>query len=734
MLGEISRFNKRNRQNDQIIFSYSQTTRITRKGKQLTGFVIIKDFYTDSKINYRGFPLYDVLIPAKIEMDCQLLNKFNKVLAAYNISDADFNSSKNQFTFNYTDTNNLQELKFVVKQKQFMYTNRNKSDFNNKLSDIDRYYDVIAKMSMAFDDLSRINPNNIELLFEYENMIRNIYRLIDEIESYHLEQNLNLRNYDPQLLNRNLDDLKFETNRQRDIVNHSISILYQLYYNRGLEAMVNGNEPLAVSLFEKSLYNNPLFAPSQLQLARIDYKNNRLDEAADNVKDIFYLMKPDPETGQYALDLSNDIYLSYLQKGEVLLNQGAYQVALEVFQQTRNFCRSIPGLYCTEQLSANISKSINGIYMSYVDNARYYLNNGDLSSAEANVRKAMDYFKANQSVIQSNAAAIAVLTDIKSIEYSRLIAQGKVQLKSKNYDGAFKTLQDAENMEGQYNITKSNELRALLTQAAKPVILADLTHGFELVRQNKIREAKEIVVSAYNIQNKYNLTGDNDIIKQMEALRKKIFTQECINAQNEFDLHLGNARNNILNKAYLDADKNFESALRVADNNPNCMIERSEALNLKKEVQSAIDFMKMQNAIDEDVKMNRFSNAVQKYIEIQKYFEQRQIARNFGLNLLPMVDYVALQQNGFVMFVVNFYISEKSYENALKLLDVLKSRSLPSRDVKNEQLSLGTQLAIRDHAANASQDYKVTVLQYSRSDKWYKNLAKAYAKQWKNFK
>ena len=734
LINELTKQNKRNRGNDQIIFSYNQTTRITRKDKQINIYLNIRDFKIPSNIVYRGFQLIDVLIPSKIDMSLQLLTKNNQILASYSVDAANFNSDKNEFSFRYIDTNNIKDFRFFIKSKKFTYNEKSKSSFNNKLSDIDRYFDLNAKMSMAFDDMAGINPDNIDRLFDYDNMLKNIDRLINDIDNSRLEQKLNLREYDPGHYHQKLQDLRSESDRQHTIVNHTISILYQIYYNRALEALVNGNEPLAVNLFEKSLYNNPLFAPAELQLAKIDYKNSRFDDASTKIRDIYSKMNPDPEISSHSMELVNLIYNSYMDKGSALMNEKSYQQALDVFYKTRDLCHSIPGFYCSENLARNISQSKHGIYQSFLDNARNFLKNGDLITAEKEVNKAMDYYNANPSEIKSNSDAIALLTEIKNQEYLKHITQGKIQLRSKNYTGAFKTFQEAESLEGKYNISKSAELPDLLKQSAKPVILSDIKNGMELVMQNRIDEAKKIVVLSYNNQNTYRLTDDKDIMKQLEELRKKIFTKECINAQNEYDIYIGNARNNISNKYYLLADNDFGAAFKVTENYPDCMIDKTEALNLKNSIQPAIDFLKNLLEIDDDVKTKKYSNAIAVYIETEKIFNEENLNTHFGLTMMPMLDYIAKQENSFVIFSVNYYTTVKRFENALKLLDMLKSRGINLKIVKNEQKILGTQLAIRDHAANPSEIYKVEVLEYTRSDKWYKNLKKYYVKQWKKIK
>jgi hypothetical protein len=734
ILGEITRMNKRNRQNDQIIFSYNQTTRITRKEKQINIYLNIKNFRTTTNTGYRGFPLTDVLLPSKIDMSLQLNNKNNQPLAAYNVDGADFNSDRNEFTFRYTDTNNLKDFKLIIKSKKFTYTERGRSNFQNKLADIDRYYDFNAKMSMAFDDMAGINPDDLDRLFDYDNMLKNIDRLINDIEGYRMEQRLNLRDADPGHFKQKLQDLKFEADRQHGIINHTISILYQIYYNRALEALVNGNEPMAVTLFEKSLYNNPIFAPSALQLAKIDFKNNRIDEAASKVRDIYARMNPDPQTANMSMDLVNLIYDKYLNTGESLLDEKSYQQALEVFYKTRDFCRSIPGFYCSENLSNDIAEAKHGIYSTFLDKSRDYLKSGDLLMAEKEVKKAMDYFNANPSELKSNAEAIGVMNEIKSQEYANLISQGKLFLKAKNYSAAFKTLQEAEALEGKYTISKNAELPGLLKQAAKPVILTDIKSGFEMVNQNQIEDAKKIVISSYSYQNSYNLSDDKDISRQLEDLRKKIFTRECINAQNQFDVHLENARNNLSNKYYLLADNDFKAAFKVADDYHNCMIDVSEATRLKSGVQPAIDFLNGMLKIDLDTKNRNYANAINAYIEIEKGFNNDNIAGRYGLSMLPLMDYISKQENGFVIYAINFFILAKNYENSLKLMDLIHSRGAKNKLVKNEQKLLGTQLAIRDHAKNPSDNYKQRVLDYSRGDKWYNNLLSSYKKQWKKLK
>jgi hypothetical protein len=734
LINETGRLNKRNRGNDQIIFSYNQTTRITKKDKQVNVYLSIRNFRTTSNLVFKGFSLIDVVIPPKIDMMLQLLTKSNQSLAIYNVDGADFNSEKNDFTFRYTDTNNIKDFSFLIKSKKFTYNDRCKSDFTNRLSDIELYYDFSGKMSMAFKDLAEINPDNLDRLFDYDNMLNSIDHLIKDIDNSRLDQKLNLRESDPAHYRQKLDDLRSEAGRQHSIVNHTISILYQKYYDRALNALVNGNEALAVSLFEKSLYNNPLFAPSALQLAKIDYKNNRLDDAASKAKDIFSKMNPDRETAGFTMELVNFIYNGYLEKGQALMNEKLYQQALDVFYKTRDFCRSIPGFYCTEVLSNSIAESKHRIYQTFLDEARSNLKRGDLITAEKEVNKALNYYNANPTELKTNSEAIAVLTDIKYQEHNNLIAEGKIQLKSKNYQGAFKIFQDAEVLEGKYSMNKSAELPALLKQSAKPVITADLRNGLELVKQNRIDDAKRIVISSYSTQNAYNLSDDKDIVKLLEELRKKIFTQECINAQNEYDLEISKAKVNISNRYYLLADKDFLAAFKICDNYPNCMINKTEAINLKNSVQPAIDFSNKLLVIDADVKNKKYADAIALYIETEKVFNNDNLASLFGLSMLPIMDFISTQENSFVIYSVNYFTIEKNYENALKLLELIKSRGSKSKVVKNEQKNLGTQLAIRDHAKNASENYKSKVLEYSRGDKWYNDLKKYYLKQWKKLK
>jgi len=152
------------------------------------------------------------------------------------------------------------------------------------------------------------------------------------------------------------------------------------------------------------------------------------------------------------------------------------------------------------------------------------------------------------------------------------------------------------------------------------------------------------VISSNTIQNAYNLTGDRDITKQLEDLRKKIYTQECINAQNEYDLDVSKARNNISNKYYLLADQDFTAAFKVTESYPNCMIDKTEATNLKNGIQPAIDFLNKLIEIDEDVNLKKYSNAIAVYIDAEKVFKVENLDNALVFRLFYH-DYIAKQEN-----------------------------------------------------------------------------------------
>lgn len=64
------------------------------------------------------------------------------------------------------------------------------------------------------------------------------------------------------------------------------------------------------------------------------------------------------------------------------------------------------------------------------------------------------------------------------------------------------------------------------------------------------------------------------------------------------------------------------------------------------------------------------------------------------------------------------------------MLNELNHRYFEAMWTRESQEKLGIELARRDFREHPSADPKVKVLEYTRGDKWYNNLKRAYQQEW----
>jgi len=735
MIEEIAKMPYKNKFSTEITYSYIQHTKITKKGNTITTYLDIKNLNCFGDIFYKEFNLIDVIMPEMFRINGFLSgwnrNDPHKMLAEYDLPASDLNPIKNTFVFSFKDTMNHDHYSFQVKNADFIYTEKSKRRFFDRLDLIDNYYKTVLNLEKFYRDVEKINPDDIDQLSYSQNMLENAHNFIQETEKYDLPHHLDLEFFDPLDFVKNFNEFKNLSYHLAQGINNTLSKLHEIYYNKGLEFIVNKNNQMARNMFMKSLDINPSFAPALYQLARIDMLEGNYDAAAEKIKDLFNKLNPDQNTYSFGMELAKNLFDAYLASGDNLYAGKKYPEALDVYLKTDLFCRSVRGFKCPDVLSRKISLARIGIYNTYLENARRFIQQGNLELAEKEVNNAFGLQANYPSDIKDNGAANMLLTNIKQIEYKNNITEGKNYMTAKNYQAALTSFQKAEVLEKTYPITKSQELLSLLKSAVKPVILADLNEGFELANKNQLQQARNIVNNSISLQNTYGLGDDKAINKLINTLKTRIFSQECMNAQNEFDQYLINAKQYMTEKKdFTSADREFGKAEQLITMNASCGIDRKSLDSTRLSVLPAITYQKVIYEMYGFLNSKYYEKALTRYMDAESHFYQLHVER-FGLTHLPLLDFIKSEENGFILYSINYFLNKDDPDKSLTLIYELKNRNVKSRKLKNELTLLGTKLAIRDMKAGNKLPPKQAVILYTNNDSWFKKLYKAYIKVFK---
>ena len=730
IIQEIAKQPRKNAYNTQITFSFIAHTRITKKNNNFTTYFDLKNFNCHGDVFYKEFNISDVLLPSRITFSAQLLGQNNRVLANYNVPDYSLNTNRNNFIFNYIDTLRQNNVTFQLGAVSFIYDEDTKRNFYNRLNLIDNYYNADLQLEKLYTDLGQVQPDNIDMLTYDQTVLANAQNYISETDRLKLDQALELNFFDPLDFIRKYVEFKNQAFNLQIAVNQTLSRLHEIYYNKGLEFIVGKNDNSARMMFQKSLEVNPSYAPPMYQLARMDLMDGNYEACAGRVQNLFNNMNPDPGTYKLCSELAKNLFDAYVMQADNFYNSKNYQDALNSYLKTENFFKSVRGYDCPATIYTKISLARVGIYNTFIDNANAYLRQGKLAEAEKEINDATAYQNNYAADIKDNKAATVVLTNIRQVEYKMDINEGKTQLTAKNYPAAFASFQKAEAIEKSFGITRSYELPGLLKTAAKPVIIAELNRGMELSNQNQLQEARNVLQNMITLQNVYGLSDDKTIINLLAGLRKKIFSQECQNAQNEFDAYIEKAKADMQSVRFIDADNEFTNAGKVVTLNSSCGIDRNLLDSMRLSVLPAITYQKVLVEVNGLLNSGNYENALNRYMDAEDHYYRLNVEK-FGIKHTMLIDFIKNQENSFVIYAVTFFLNKEDPEKSLQLMRELKNRNYKSSKLKNEQKLLGIKLAVRDLKAGSKLPPKQAVIIYTNNDSWFKNLSKAYLKVFK---
>ncbi|MDX5482790.1 MAG: hypothetical protein LPK07_14000 [Hymenobacteraceae bacterium] len=715
----------------EFVVRMERHARIADAGDVLQLKVQLQKVNVNGDVHYRGFDLGSALLPEQVKMTVRLLNSQQKELKRFSLPAV--NLTKNGVMALETtvpDTANSQGYTLKVEGLELVYTAADVRDVQEQIDLIQDYYAADATLSKALQDITLINPDDVDRIQVQDKRLRDMEEMLKKLQEKRFTEKLGLNQYDPQRYTSKSSQLGQLIKERRRAVNHTLATLDQQFYNRGISLMARNNLAAASTYFVKSLEVNPRFAPAHLQLARLDFMGGNLHEAAGRTRDILTQMRVDPETEQMALGLAHDIYSAFVTQGHAFNGQGDYRSAVAAYADARTLCSTIGGLRCNmPALNDGEGRAVYGYYRSIVEEGKRHLSRGDLAQADRIADEAYTFQQQYDYLLRDAPEAAELQGQVKYQYYVQHIDKGRQAIKSQNYRAALDQFESALALEQSYTFQPVRELGGLLQQAAKPVLLSQLTDGYAQAMSNRLADARAIASTAESMRTRYALEQDADVQAKYVQLRDRIFTQECLNVQADYDRHYQNAQNLIKERKFIAADMAYQAAIKAAGTKATCMIATFTAEDGRNTIAAAATYQRMLEDVNRMVAASRYTDAIQQYNEAEQHYLSQSIGR-FGLDHISLYNY-AREQNtlAFTAVVVGHFTAMQEEKAALQLLTSLLNKGYSKGKTSKMQEQLGIQLAIKDVKSGLTDSPKVLAAGYTQGDKKLKKLGKAYEKE-----
>ncbi|MFM2375788.1 MAG: hypothetical protein RLZZ165_885, partial [Bacteroidota bacterium] len=205
--------------------------------------------------------------------------------------------------------------------------------------------------------------------------------------------------------------------------------------------------------------------------------------------------------------------------------------------------------------------------------------------------------------------------------------------------------------------------------------------------------------------------------------------QECINAQNEFDALVKEAGFQQQMKQFIEATASYDKALQLASRQGSCGMDLHSASEGKSQISLPTAYQHLMVQSEAEINGNESKRAIDTYNQAGDLAARENLAQRFGLTHSPLHEYILESGHlGFTLFGSQHLLEKKQYDEAVELLHKVVQMGASKTSVKELMKRLGTELALRDQEAAPLSNPKVKILEYTRGNKNFRSLSKAYLK------
>ncbi len=771
----------------EFIITHDEYVRLTKvNANQYDIYVTVGNMRLTGDTQYRGFSMSDQLVPAGVKFTLERVSKTGQVLERFPFESVDLaGASTLVANFRATDSTSLfTEQTIRMGDKQFLYPKESKGRFDARTILIDDYYGSIVKMEALKTDLSKVSPDDFEHIEAQQNSLNQLIVRLNSINGSNFPQNLNLAASDPAGYNARFTELNAMSQDLNARIATTKNQIPERYYQRGLSLVQQSKFAEANTDFIQAVRLRPTLAPAHLELARLRYREGDISGAKSRLITIFKDCQPDEQTRQQSTQLGNTLYQNHLGNADYAIKQKKYTSGIQSLAEARSLCTELK-LTCTPQLDDLSSLAHGGIFQGKVDTARLALqasqyedaekwanvaldyqkanpnfikdpspalrvqadaqtriyqrslsnanslaDQGRLKEAESEARKAIDYQSAHSAAIAQPLAAQQALERIMALEYKDNISRAKTLQAQLQHRDALKLLDEAVVIETKFSVAKEPMLWKLVQTNAKPIILDEAAKGQQAAKSNKLNEARNLTQSTKAMSEQYKLQVDPEVSKALESLTGAIFSQECNNAQSDFDIAINDADVQKRLKKFIEASTAYNRALKISADQAVCSIDNRRALDGKASIAMAVKYQEMQNEALSAIERNDSKKAIESYLQAGELSLAENLSTRFGLQHAPLFDFI--NNSGrieFVRFGAGYFTDRKDYDVALNLLHKCVQMGVSIGLVKDLMKRLGAELALRDRQTEPNSDPKLKAAEYSHGNSKLKTLAKAYLKQ-----
>jgi len=436
-------------------------------------------------------------------------------------------------------------------------------------------------------------------------------------------------------------------------------------------------------------------------------------------------------SSEYTTRISEKLIRLYINKGELLNENGEFEEAMYCFNQAQKICKEIGRFNFDYEIKHGLIAASNGTYSDLIARAHVKFENNDIASADDLLFRATNLWSDYPTKIEHSVKLDELKSMVNAYYYQTSVSDAKKYLAEGNYYQAYELFLSAFEMEEMYEFEIYDSLPYFFVQAAKPYLIDQCKLGEVKVKKNQLDEAREIYDQCFVLQMEYGIDFDPTLQESLTKLNNSIFYRHCDLANKNFEDIIDQFNNAVETGDFINAMQVLDETNEIISDNYYCEFDKNLVTELKNKYSPAAEYQVLANKAKEALERNDHETFIETHKEMEELSSNYEVIRKM-IEPMPLHYLFSVKKNlALIETAVKDYENKEEFDTALKLLKVLQANNYSERDTKAIQQNLASRMAYVDKQnSDPNTDPRVKAENYTDGTAWYKHFKKTYVKNW----
>ncbi|MDD3978410.1 MAG: tetratricopeptide repeat protein, partial [Methanomicrobium sp.] len=446
-------------------FDFTEAVKLFSENNKLVLSYRLSDFVFRGSNKFKNIDISKLLLPSQVFLMIGLYDQNNKELLSLKLDTCCLTNPGDihEWLIPFSKDDSIKAANCIsinVKTSKFLYSPNDVNRFNDYVQLIDEYYKADNVIKENSEILARIKTDNIDMMPLFQVDLNNVKKSIEKIENQRFFTQLDLTKGDPIDFKNRFKLIKEKYATNSTIVNHLMSSIDEVYFNRGYSFYLKKNYEKASEYFERSIRSNPSYVRSHYRLAEVNFVNGQIDKSAEIILHVLKNLKIEKDIETNIIALAQQIMLEYIDRGDIKTGKEEFHQALKEFEKADLFCNSTSYLKCDSAIYRGIENARLGLYKSYLTIATKAIDGGEIELAAKFIYDAKRYLNEIGNLKINHKETDDIIGKVIDI----LVDKGRVQYDNKDYEASVNTYNKALDL---CKLCKNTDCKMLIDNETK---------------------------------------------------------------------------------------------------------------------------------------------------------------------------------------------------------------------------------------------------------------------------